>query len=299
MRIVLLGVTLLLIAALSGALYGIKESGLPIADQAERYFAQGVEQLEGVKDRIGEHAGELAGNLARYDISKIEGLYRLSRPALVQTLFAHGDAPWLWQASLAELQQRLRRHPWVADAKLTTRLLPLRVEVSIREEEPWLVAEYESRSWLVARSGKLLAPLSTFKNPELIMEASELPRLQGLESNSALSSSLSASSTRLDYAVRQLLLIELAGGFPFEVSQIILRDEGSLEIHPLSRDLSGSSSKSTQVVPAERIVISALSFDLARQRLGQLQQVLADLTKRGETVKELDLRFHGQAVVRT
>jgi cell division septal protein FtsQ len=176
--------------------------------------------------------------------------------------------------------------PWINEAKITSAVFPGRVSIHVREEEPWIVAEYRGHSWLVSQRGTLLQTLDSLNNSELIMEISELPRLGGLQAESSSRSFLRSENVRFDYALQLLEMFEMAGGFPFQVERITLEADGALRITAMD------------IKTTPEIFVQASTLAEARHSLQKLKAVLADLAQRSEHASRIDLRFLNQAIVK-
>ena len=202
------------------------------------------------------------------------------------TLLGMAELPWIWNFSAARVAESLEADPWVKSAQVDLSFFPPQVEVSIEEEQPWLVAEFENDSWLVSESGELIEPVARMVKPETIVEISRLARLGGIEVESELDKGVSYSeNARFSYAIETLKLLQSAGGLPFEVARYELLQESGLLVEP------------TDFVNNPSILLKAESFKQARGCLGKLELILADLKKRGERARKVDLRFENQAIV--
>ncbi len=185
------------------------------------------------------------------------------------------------------MRQQLNKQPWVDECELDLQLFPLQLSVNIRESQPWLVAELNNHSWLVARSGKLLAAVETITDENLVFDVASLPRLVGVNIAGAENAeTVSVTSNSLPYALGLLVLYEGAGGFPFQVERFTLLQDGSLQVEPVD-------SKSYP----RALLARAQNMAEAQMVLNNLRGVLADLNERGERAHLVDLRYGGQAVV--
>ena len=226
----------------------------------------------------------LVSNLFCLNSVSVRGNYRLSADEIVKSSgLIMGE--WFWNNSPVTIEQRLSRSAWIDRAEASWQFYPLRLLVAVHETEPWLVAELNGQSWLVSRRGTLIQPLEGIDDPELIVEASELKRLNGLEPGAAGPSYLSSATTRFDYAVKALSLIEMAGDVPFSVSSFTLLDDGSIAASPVEQDR------------FPEVLLRASTLAETREALGRLGKVLSDLNSRGERSKRIELRFANQAVV--
>ena len=149
-----------------------------------------------------------------------------------------------------------------------------------------MVVEYGETSWLLSRSGKLLQPVATLSDSSLIVEASTLPRLDGIDNRTQARQPHDGSplSPRLNYALRILRLVELAGGLPLAVDRFTLLPEGGVAAIP-------------QLPHQPVVVMEPETFDDAIQQLQSLALVMRDLHARKDVVRQIDLRFKNRAIV--
>ncbi len=222
---------------------------------------------------------QLAENTFKIRNVSVSGLYHVPKEEITTRLVGV-DGVWLWDLSRGDLSAKLAEHPWVQSAKVTVTIFPPRFNVQITEEQPYLVAEFGQGSWLVGRSGKLIAPLRDIKDPDIIMQSVSLPRLSG--EISRVAGEPDRDQVRKSTAI--LRLYQSAGGFPYPLERAERAKDGSIKI--LSPDL---------IQPA--IVIGETDFDGARRALEQLRLANQDLQARGESAKAFDLRFQGQVVI--
>jgi cell division protein FtsQ len=165
------------------------------------------------------------------------------------------------------VERRLARHPWVAAARVQ-RHLPGTVAIRVVEREP--LGLLATRGWCALDGDGNLLPV------EMVRDTLELPLVAGC-----------VQAEGLDAA-----RLRKAGAF--------LRTVGA-ECSFLLRDLSevNVSSPSDLTVTTVR---SATSIRLGdgdyAEKLARLLFVLEDLSGREEMPLSIDLRFHGQAVVR-
>lgn len=226
---------------------------------------------------------EAGANLFRYSRLAVRGNYRVSDDEILRRA-ALNDAPWMWQTSREEIERRVKENPWIESVSLEKSFFPLTLTVDVVEAEPWIIAEYDHRSWIVSRSGNLVQTLAAITDSDLILETTELPRLDGLQPQ-PLSGSLSSANARFLFAVRSIKLLRSAGDLPFEVGRYRLLPAGGLVIHPAD----------DATLP--QIVLLVQTLDDAETALGRLKAVLADLSKRGERPRRIDLRFDRQVVI--
>ena len=213
-------------------------------------------------------------NLTDVRITDVSGNYYVSDEEVLELVHQH-SLNNLWSASESSWNVALSSHPWIKDAQVDFHLFPLRARIKISEIEPWLIWRAADRSWLVSRSMKMVQPLDAIKDPETVVELSSLPRVAAAADDKVL----------LKQGLEMIRTLELAGRFPFEVSQYLIEPD-EITVEPMRL---GS-------VGAVRISIDTLGE--AKTKLEQLRTVIADLDARSEQVSEIDLRVRGQVIVR-
>ena len=240
----------------------------------------------GLALRASDTAQQMLANLMRIGTVEVRGNYRLQREHLLELAGLSGaQLPWAWELSPREIQQRLLQNSWIEAVQVRSNILPYSLRLEVVEAEPWMIAEYEKHSWLVSRSGNLLQPLSTLQGADLILETTELPRLDGLDAQGDVESYLASANARFIYAVKLLKLLSSAGELPFAVERYTLLPNGGMLLQP------------TQSSGAPKVAVALNSFSDAERVHANLKLVLADLQKRGERASRIDLRFKHQAVV--
>lgn len=249
--------------------------------------------ISGIADKV---SATLRKSVAIGDV-EIVGNYRLSNKrvfdlignAIPKDLFkvSPGDLALL-PGSEADgpITKALKQSPWCESSKISLSLFPHKLTITIREAEPWLVAELRGASWLVSRTGNLLEPLSALSDPELVLEASQLPRLSGLSSGSS-HSGWTEEADNFSRAAHLVSLIELGGGAPFNVESFVYHSDGALE---LQADVGSG---------LPRVLFEAVSLEESEEKLRGLRAVLNDTKRRGELPSELDLRFSKRIISRS
>lgn len=234
---------------------------------------------------VRELPAKVARNLLAFSRVNVSGNYYVS-DSDVLTAAGLDREPWIWKHGFGSLDQALAHYPWIASHELSWTLYPLALNIAVHEAKPWLVVELGSVSWLVSRDARLLQPLSTIKDTELIVDSVKLPRLDGIAVSGAEDPSLTVVSERLQRALRMLRFYQIAAEFPFEVERFTYLGDEGLMITPAQR----------RRYPA--VLLSDETFSDARAAIVNLKRVLDDLNERGERAARIDLRFDGQAVVR-
>lgn len=218
---------------------------------------------------------------------RLSGLDRLSEANLLRSVdLEYPPKKAVWEVDWSGLSERIKSQPWVEGADFRLSVMPLVLDIEVKEAKPWLIAEYEHDSWLVSESGSLVQPLSALKNGSLILETADLARLDGLEAKENVSSMLNSANARFKFAIRQLKILREAGEFPFVIDRYSLLPDGALELNP------GPAS------PLPKVIISISSANDATDKLERLRLVLSDSSKRLENLRNVDLRFLNQAIVK-
>jgi hypothetical protein len=257
--------------------------------QAEALSISKVKQIssEAADAGFGAAAISLAdraiGSMTRVNRIEVSGNSRLSGDA-VRKLSGVTEGEGWWSVSREEVVRSLKNSAWIEDASVSWGGLPVMLRVRVREAEPWLVADLSGRSWLISSFGEPLQPLDSIKDEGLIMLVSELPRLDGIAGTGDGQSGSVGARFRL--ATRMLRVLEAAGGVPFPVEGYTLLPEGGL----VARPLTGSGSP--------EVVMEISGLPQVEETLKSLRIVLADIRKRGEHPKRIDMRFAGRAVAR-
>ncbi len=176
----------------------------------------------------------------------------------------------IWSLEPRALERRLEEHPWIRRARVE-REFPRRLTVQVVEREAAAVLLID-QLYYVDRSGAVFAGVSA-------EDTLDLPFVTGIEA-----AVLNGERSYPRHAVRQALrLVQLMGasGLPFRVSEVhIQREEG------------------VTVFPVEPKV--ALEFGWGRfpEKLARLGEVLAGFTGRESQLREIDLTYDSQVVVR-
>ncbi len=230
------------------------------------------------------------GSVLRLRRVDIHGLSRLSREQVLR-IAGIDEPPWIWSLSETELRSRLEESPWIETGEVSVSFLLPKLSIRVVEEKPWLVAEIGKHSWLISESGYPIEPLESLKNPDLIIESSELPRIVGLEFDELTNVDAlrppSALNVSFASATRTIRFIDLAGGLPFPVARYVVLPGGA-----------GLRITAVDERSSPQILVNATGVEEAREKLGQLRAILRDLKLRKERPEVIDLRFTNQATVR-
>lgn len=267
---------------------------LPIRYGADRQAGEGATEpssnttgggMSALVQRGGDFAREVADHLFRVTVANVRGLRRLEQGELLR-MAGLNDRPWIWLQGAAKIEQRLNAVSWVERSRVELSPFPARADIFVVEAEPWIVAEYERHSWIVSRRGKLLQPLDAIHNADVILESTEMPRLDGLDEDAANQSALSSANARFNTAVRTIDWLETTGALPFRVAHYHLLSNGAMVVQH-----AGAEGAFPQVI------VRLESLVEARSAMNRLNSVLQDARARGEHLHRVDLRFRGQAIV--
>lgn len=245
-------------------------------------FREPMKAVQEIARVVRSNTSDIAANMLTYNEIRIRGVEYHSEGEILRLTHFDVGTP-VWRISPFEVEERLKRLSWIERAKIRTALFPLRLEISLEEAEPWLVAELKDQSWIVSRTGRMIQALSALTNAQLIMESLELPRLRGVE-----------TSDRLEAAVVQIRFIERAGGAPEKVERYTLLPKSGGLVTAFSDGGSGTIGR----FPVRRAVFQIQSDEDAKDSLLRLAKVADDLKRRGEAVEIADIRFKNQVVLR-
>lgn len=227
-----------------------------------------------VWQEIGGQFEDSFNNLTQIRVTSITGNYYLSDSDVLEQVREQG-LQFIWDARPELWNERLALHPWIDSADVNFSFFPTAAKVEVREAAPWLVWQTAERSWLISRAMRIVEPLETVNEGNLVMELSRLPRI------------IADSSDRAALKQGLLLvdLLELAGGLPFEAARFNVEADG-LAVEPALSLHIGT------------VRIAAADLEEAKTKLKQLRAVIGDLQQRGERAEEIDLRVRGQVIVR-
>ncbi len=196
--------------------------------------------------------------------------HKVRQGALLQWM---GIAPGasIWTLEPTALERRLEEHPWIRRARVQ-RELPRKLTVQVVEREPAAVVLID-QLYYVDRSGVVFARIG----PE---DSLDLPFVTGIEA-----AVVNGEQPYPRHGVRQALkLVQQMrdAGLPFRVSEVhIERDEG------------------ITVYPVEPHVALDFGWDRFPEKLGRLRDVLSGFAGRETQLREVDLTYGSQVVVKT
>lgn len=176
----------------------------------------------------------------------------------------------IWSVDPGALAARLERHPWIRRASVR-REFPRRLVVQVEEREPAAIVLID-QLYYIDRSGVVFARVS----PE---ETLDLPFVTGIEA-----AVLAGERPFPRHAIRQALkLLQLmrGAGLPFRVSEVHIEREQGITVFP--------------VEPRVAFVFGWNRFPLKLARLGR---VLGAFAGRETEIREIDLTYAAQAVIR-
>lgn len=243
--------------------------------------------FQALKTGVQDDIRAIKKNLLTYRTISFDGAERYSEDDLRRLSGLEASLSVL-DRTPSTVAEQLKKIAWVEKADVKTKFFPLRLEVSVLEADPWLVAEFRGETWLVSREGHLLQSLRALSGANVIVETMSLPRLAGVE-----------DADRLREALRQIKLFETAGGFRFQIERYHLLEHGELETTFLEAPTSPEVEAHTasQRMPLKKAVFRIGDQASANDGVSALEAVASDLRRRGEVVEILDLRFKNQAVL--
>lgn len=242
-------------------------------------------QLTRLQQQFAGGLDTLQNSLLSFSSVEFANAYYLDE-ALLRQLGQFDSQPSVFSGGLEKRVALLEGHPWIEQATIDWQILPLRLRVTLDEAEPWMVAEYSGHSWLLSRDRRLLSPLASLPNQELVELCSAKGRIDGLGDRPGVQNYLASENARLEYTTKMVSLLELARVFDYQIDRYTLEIDGSLIVTPAA----------PSTLPQVRLNVRSLPE--AEQLREQLKAVLADLSGRGEQAREIDMRFQPQVIVR-
>jgi cell division septal protein FtsQ len=176
----------------------------------------------------------------------------------------------IWSVDPAALGARLERHPWIRRATVR-REFPRRLMVSVAEREPAAVVLID-QLYYVDRGGTVVARVGRD-------DTLDLPFVTGIEA-----AVLAGERPFPRHAIRQalkLLQSMRAAGLSFRVSEVHIEREQGITVFP--------------VAPRVALVFGWNRFPL---KLERLERVLDGFAGRESEIREIDLTYGAQAVIR-
>jgi len=170
-----------------------------------------------------------------------------------------------WEVSPTVLAARIAGHPWIRRARVR-RVLPRRLVVDVTERRPAAIVALD-RFYYVDRRGVVFAALGDD-------DPLDLPLITGLADAGARQRAALRASLKM-------LRLLLAAGLSFRVSEVHIERERGI-----------------RVFPVEPAVALTFGWGQLRDKTRRLALVLAALDGGAAGVREVDLRFAEQAVVR-
>ena len=144
------------------------------------------------------------------------------------------DYFYFWELASESVKDMLLRDPWILSVKTRWRIFPLVAEFVIEEQRPYAVAEFYNESWLVSKDGEMIEPLSSTINSQVVVEASTLPRLIGIDELKDKSTTYAGAGNRLEYSLSFFkMLQQQRAHIPFSIESITLLDDGAFLVTPV------------------------------------------------------------------
>ncbi len=171
----------------------------------------------------------------------------------------------IWHTAPRRLARKIAGHPWIRTATVR-RELPRRLVIEVIEREPLALISLD-RLYQVDRRGVVFAALG--EDDRL-----NLPLITGLGETEA------SRRRALREAIKVLHLVQ-ARGLSFRVSEVHIQEEQGVRLFPV-----------------EPAVALTFGWGRPRQKVEWLETVLASHAGREGRIREIDLTFHEEAVVR-
>jgi len=171
----------------------------------------------------------------------------------------------IWHTAPRRLERQIAGHPWIRTASVR-RELPRRLVIDVTEREPLALVSLD-RLYQVDRRGVVFAALGDD-------DRLNLPLITGLGETAA------SRRRALREAIKVLQLVQVQG-LSFRVSEVHIQQEQGVRLFPVDPAL-------------------ALTFGWGRPRekVQRLETVLASHAGQEGRIREIDLTFHEEAVVR-
>ncbi len=187
---------------------------------------------------------------------------------------------FIWDLYEKDVEKIILTDPWVSEVKIKWRILPLGMDLQIKEYSPFAVIEVYGESWLLTKDGKLLEPLSSVGNSHVVVEASNLPRITGIDEVKGRSITYSSANNRLSYTLEFLKPLHNVEEKNFSIERIVLLEDGAFLV----------SSKGTGAYPEIIFPYSVKNnFPLAFKKINAIIQANKEKNKK---IGKIDLRFN-------
>jgi cell division protein FtsQ len=176
----------------------------------------------------------------------------------------------MWRVDPAALAARLEAHPWIRRAQVR-RDFPRRLVLDVAEREPAAIL-FIDHLYYVDRTGVVFARLGE-------RDRIDRPFVTGIEA-AILAGERAYPRQALRQALKLLQLLH-AAGLPFRVSEVHIEREQGITVFPVAPSV-------------------ALSFGWGRfpLKLARLADVLEAFAGRENQIREIDLTYDAQAVIR-
>ncbi len=196
---------------------------------------------------------------------------------------------WLWDLDLVQIKEKISQLSWVKSVNVGVSIFPSKLNLSVSEHEPFLLAEVSKRLWVVSSSGALISPIAEIKNMSTIKKLRALPRLKGVsdDNNKTDQTYLSSENARYHHAVKSLKFLLNEKNFPYRIGIVKTLKDGSLRL---------SSANKNRNYPD--IIVNIRSEENALEIIKSIEKILRDLENRSEVAELIDMRFSGKGIVR-
>ncbi len=221
--------------------------------------------------------------LFQFNRLQVVGNRTLTDDEVIGLLGLRDGISW-WEVDTTHLKQLFERHPWIERLDFHKRYLEQALIIEVEEAIPWLAVEWNSKPWLVSRSGELIQALESIPTDKRAQYA-DLPMIKGVAAHIGGPENASLSNLRFRYVVELLKSFEVSGEFPFTVRSFTLHSGGGLTLSPISTNAPEI------VLPSE--LVDTTPVELFRA----LRLILEDAAARSEALARIDLRFVNQAIV--
>jgi hypothetical protein len=220
-------------------------------------------------------------NLFIIDKSKISITgNRYVKPEQIFELLDSQQFFYVWELARDSVKQQLLRDPWLQDVKFKWQIFPLGVELVIKEQVPYAVVEFYNESWLVAQTGEMIESLASVINPQVIVSASQLPRMTGIDELKNRFTTYASAGNRLKYALAFLKALQGVKQLPFSIESIALLEDGSFLVIPV------------EIKKYPKIIFPYSVKDNMLVAIKKINAIIQDAQDNNKKLTKIDLRFN-------
>jgi hypothetical protein len=187
---------------------------------------------------------------------------------------------YVWELAGEDSKKQLLRDPWLKDVKFKWKLFPLGVDLVIKEQVPYAVVEFYNESWLVAQTGEMIESLTNVMNPQVIVSASHLPRMSGIDELKNRFTTYASAGNRLKYALTFLKALREVKQLPFSIESITLLEDGSFSVIPV------------ELSQYPKIIFPYSVHENMLIAIKKIDAIVQDARNNNKKLTKIDLRFN-------